>query len=339
NLTAGSAQTGWAAPAPPSAANPDTTIISIGKSIKIQVVDKNKKEGESVEVMVNSDNEKLSQEIERAVREALEKAGNVDVEMDINHQRISEQLQKANAELARAMQEIAEQMKGLDNDKSEEQKETRRELEAAQRELEAAQRELEREMRNIEGSKSPKTIRIEIKDEANAPKTQEPARNKGLSVKTRYLLFDMGVSTYLHDGSYTLPNNLEQFEQRYGRSLDYNLYAFKQKLSFAQKHLNLTYGLGFNFSNYSFENPITLQKNTNPLVVTIDESRNYRKNKLVTTFINVPVMVGFETNPRKPNKSIRLSGGVFGGALLGSHTRQKDKEDGNIKVRDDFNLN
>ncbi len=334
-------------PVAPAAPN-DTTIINVGKTIKVQIVDKNKKGkkgDDDIEISVDSENEKLSEEIENAVREALKGLENIDVDIDIDHDQIADQLRNAQQQMETAKRQLQEQINRLkeENNAGNEEaqranEEAQRELEEAQREMENAQRELEREMRTMERQNLEDNVRVEVHTDAHAhaPNAEVKKMNR---VKTRYLLFDMGVSTYLHEGSFNLPSELEAFEQRYGRSLDYNLHVFKQRVGFAKNHVNLLYGLGFNFSNYSFENPITLLKNTNPLEITLNENIDYRKNKLVTTSVNVPVMINFETNPRKAKKSFRIGAGVYGGLLIGSHTRQKSNEEGNDKVRDDFNLN
>ncbi|OWY20741.1 hypothetical protein C7N43_08140 [Sphingobacteriales bacterium UPWRP_1] len=333
-------------PAPPAQpGQPDTTTIKIGKSIQIKVVDKDKKEKPDAEeqtyrIDVETDNDELGEEIERAVREALQGLNNVEVELDIDHKEIARQMQRAQEEIGRAQKELAEQMRRLNEDEQGRQnEEAKRELENARRELEDAQREIEQEMRELQREmEDDKQIQINIgKEKHEMPEAK--AQHKFPRIKTRWVLFDMGVSTYMNNGSFNMPLELENFDQRYGRSLNYQLHVFRQRVGLVKNNVNLLYGLGFDFSNYSFENPITLLKNSNPLEVTIDNAIDYKKNKLVTTALNIPLMLNFETNPRRPGKSFRLSAGVYGGLLIGSHTRQKSEELGNNKERDDYNLN
>lgn len=330
-------------PLPP--AQPDTTTIKIGKSIQIRVVDKNKKEnpekaGTNYRIDVETDNGDLGTEIEKAVREALKDLDNVEIDLDIDHEQIARQMQRAQEEINRAQNELTEQMRRMNlEQQTAETEEAKRELEQARKELEDAQREIELEMHKLE-EEMEQNRKIRINIGSDSPKQPEAkATHKYPRIKTRWVLFDMGVSTYMNNGSFNMPSELEQFDQRYGRSLNYQLHVFRQRVGLVKNNVNLLYGLGFDFSNYSFENPITLLRNTNPLETSIDNAIDYKKNKLVTTALNVPLMLNFETNPRRPGKSFRLSAGVYGGLLIGSHTRQKSEEFGNNKERDDYNLN
>lgn len=339
-------------PVPPAAPPSDTTVINVGKTIKVQIVDKNKKakgEKEELEIKVDSDNFELSEEIEAAIREAFKGLENINVDIDIDHNKIEEQLREAQRQMQRAKEELRNQLnrmreqQDLDNEEAQrEMEEAEREMEEAQRELEEAQEELQRELEMLQEQELKDRVRVKVRTHPDSEEAVHEIihkEKKKSRIKTRYILFDMGVSTYLNNGSFNMPDELSNFEQRYGRSLDYNLHAFRQKISFAQNHLNISYGLGFNFSNYSFDNPITLVKNTNPLEVLVNENMDYKKNKLVTTVMNIPLMFGYESNPKKSKKSFRIGAGVYGGLLIGAHTRQKSDEEGNDKVRDDFNLN
>lgn len=336
-------------PAPPQAPmpplEPDTTTIKIGKNIQVRVVDKNKmkdndKDGQNYRIDVETENEELGARIEQAVREALKGLDNIDIDLDIDHEGIANQMKRAQKEMERAQKQLSDQMRRLDEEKTNESnEEVKRELEDARRELEDAQRELDEELRNMQQElEDNQDVIINIGKDGNCEPEVKNVRNNS-RIKTRWILFDMGVSTYLDNGSFNLSPELDQFDQRYGRSLNYQLHVFKQRIGLIKNNVNLLYGLGFDFSNYSFENPITLVKNSNPLFVDVESTIDYKKNKLVTTALNVPLMLNFETNPNHPGKSFRLSAGVYGGLLIGSHTRQKSEEFGNHKERDDYNLN
>jgi hypothetical protein len=62
---------------------------------------------------------------------------------------------------------------------------------------------------------------------------------------------------------------------------------------------------------------------------------------LKSTFVNVPLLLEFNTN-KNPEKSFHLAFGVIGGFKLGSRTRQILEQNGEeIKLinKDDYNLN
>lgn len=157
-------------------------------------------------------------------------------------------------------------------------------------------------------------------------------------VSTRWILFDIGINTLLQDGSFDFTDEAAPFELAYGKSWNFNIHLFRQRLSLYKNKVNLLYGASFEFYNYRFNDPITLIPNVSPLEVTINEGIEYKKNKLFTSFISAPLMLNYESNPRHPKKSFHLSIGAFGGLRLGGHTKQKTEEMGKVKIKDDFNL-
>ena len=189
------------------------------------------------------------------------------------------------------------------------------------------------------GDKGDDEIEINIKDNDDDDDDDDDDNDSFKRIKTRWLMLDIGINSFMQDGKFGVSGDESVLELNAGKSFDFNLYVFKQRIGIVQNHVNLMYGLGFDFSNYGFAQNISLNKNTNPLTVTaLPEDMELKKNKLHTTFVNVPLMINFETN-RKKSKSFRASAGVYGGVLLGGKTKQKDSHGDVTKIKDDFNVN
>ncbi len=157
-------------------------------------------------------------------------------------------------------------------------------------------------------------------------------------VRTRHFMLDIGSNTYLSDGKFNLPNELNNMELDYGKSVNINLHLFRQRIGLIGRNLNFMYGLELAWNNYHFSESITLVHDADELTI-VEDNINFKKNALGTTFLQLPVLLNIETNPNNLNKSFRLSAGVYGGVLLGARTKQKSSERGKVKIRDDFNLN
>jgi len=157
-------------------------------------------------------------------------------------------------------------------------------------------------------------------------------------IQTRYFMLDIGSNTYLSDGKFNLPNELNNMELDYGKSVNINLHLFRQRIGLIGKNLNFMYGLELTWNNYHFAEDITLIHDVDELTI-VEENINFKKNAFSTTFLQVPVLLNIETNPNKLSRSFRLSAGVYGGVLLGARTKQKSSEKGKVKIKDDFNLN
>ena len=148
-------------------------------------------------------------------------------------------------------------------------------------------------------------------------------------------LLDIGFSTYLHDGSLNLPADLDNFDQTFGGSWNINLHAFRQRLPIIKNAVGLEYGLTIAWKQYRFSNDFRILEDTIPFSVE-DDGTSYRKNKLKTTFLEVPVMLTITPNSKS---NFYLSGGVYGGVLLNAKQKLRDEDGNRTRIRDDFNLN
>lgn len=148
-------------------------------------------------------------------------------------------------------------------------------------------------------------------------------------------LLDVGFSTYLFDGSLNLPAEIDDFDLRYGGSLNFNLHVIRHRLPIVRRNLSIEYGLTVSWMQYRFSNDFRILENTT-VFTTEDDGTAYRKNKLKTTFLNIPLML---TLTPSGNKSFYLSAGVYGGILVGSKQKLRTESGETFRIRDDFNLN
>jgi hypothetical protein len=73
----------------------------------------------------------------------------------------------------------------------------------------------------------------------------------------------------------------------------------------------------------------------------IDPIASVKKNKLVASYLTVPLLIEFNTS-QNPKKTVHLAIGVIGGLRLGSHVKLVKEVEGKetkTKLRNDFNLN
>lgn len=151
----------------------------------------------------------------------------------------------------------------------------------------------------------------------------------------RFSMLDIGVSTYLYDGGFDLPPDLESFEQLYGGSLNINWHLFRHRLPIAKRKFGIEYGLTLAWNSYKFDNDFEILENTETFQ-TIPLDKPVKKNKLKTTFLEVPVMLTWVPGKRE---SYFVSAGVYGGLMIGSKQKIKFEDGDKRKIRDDFNLN
>lgn len=148
-------------------------------------------------------------------------------------------------------------------------------------------------------------------------------------------LLDIGFSTYLHDGNLNLPRELDDFDLLYGGSININWHVIRHRVRLIKSDLRFEYGLTLSWMQYKFSNDFRILEDTSPLTLQ-DDGIDYKKNKLKTTFLEIPFMLTIAPGKRK---SFYLSGGYFVGFLIGSKQKLKTQDGDKTKIKDDFNLN
>lgn len=155
--------------------------------------------------------------------------------------------------------------------------------------------------------------------------------------------FGMGVNGWLSNGNIAMPKGQEYMRLNYGKSLNFQLNPFEKDIHIYKDYINLVTGIGFEWNQYEFSNKTRLNPDSSYTYGVIDSTNtfNYKKNRLKSTFVNVPVLLEFNTN-KDPKKAFHLAFGVIGGYKLGSRTRQIGTQNGQeirIIKKDDYNLN
>lgn len=192
-----------------------------------------------------------------------------------------------------------------------------------------------------EENTSEKSLTVEFKVAENADTTKNSI--------TRWFTLGLGVNPILNNGKFTLPNtpNYNDWDLRIGKSTNVDLGIIQQKFNLINHKLYLYSGLGLDINKYMFENNFIIDANANNWQ-TLPVTGSVKKNRLTTTYLQIPLMFNFESST-KHYQSIRISAGGFAGLRLGSNQKLKfRKKKDNIyskkakkiyKERDNFNLN
>ncbi len=145
---------------------------------------------------------------------------------------------------------------------------------------------------------------------------------------TNWAGIDLGVNGFLSaDGKFDLGDENESLEVEYiqSRSISFNFWEHKSRL--AGDYFGLITGMGLQYNNYRLKNDYTLASGKDTLVAFMDSTIDLRKNKFRTTWLNVPLLLEFNTS-RDREKSFHLAAGVVGGLHLGSMFKQKYGQNG-----------
>jgi len=187
------------------------------------------------------------------------------------------------------------------------------------------------------------STRINVKDLKD---TKEVTSKKKTKFKGHWSGFELGLNNYVNsDFSSSLDPSFKYMDLNTNKSLNVNLNFIQYDLGFGTDKAGLVTGMGFEFSNYFFDGNNNIRKDENGQIVEFipafvtEPGATMIKSKLATTCLTVPLLIEFQIPAGK--KRIHLSGGVIGGAKIGSSTKIVYKERGDRqkdKVKDDFNI-
>ncbi len=117
-----------------------------------------------------------------------------------------------------------------------------------------------------------------------------------------------------------------------GFSRHFNFYFMIDKPSKNNQHVSVAYGAGLGSSNMFFKNKyINLKSPTSTLPftdVTTASVNHFKKFKLTTIFLEIPLELRYATNPATPDKGYKFAAGIKAGYLITAYTKGKDALDG-----------
>lgn len=158
------------------------------------------------------------------------------------------------------------------------------------------------------------------------------------TIKTQYLSFRMGINNYLNEGRLNDAPQLTDLELINSKSLNIGFGLVNTRVDIIKHYVRFNAGLLYDINNYRFQTDARLTPRIDSLAFTPKETnQNVSKNKLLATYLMLPVNIQFATH-KESKKAFSASAGFRVGYRLGAHTKQviDNKKE---KTRDDFNLN
>jgi hypothetical protein len=114
-------------------------------------------------------------------------------------------------------------------------------------------------------------------------------------------------------------------------SRGFNAYVMMNKPFKNSPKLSAAFGLGISTSSMFFSNmSVDVHSLTTSLPFTnLDSSNHFKKYKLSTAYLELPVELRYTFDPLNENKSIKIAIGAKVGTLLNAHTKAKSPVDKN----------
>ena len=126
-----------------------------------------------------------------------------------------------------------------------------------------------------------------------------------------------------YDRWFEIPDSIKNHQNGFSRGG--NIYVMMDKPFKGNPRFSAAFGIGVATSNMYFERySIDIKSTTIKLPFnSLDTLDHFKKYKLATAFVDVPIELRFTANPEKNNKSIKAALGFKVGALMSVHTKGK----------------
>ena len=152
---------------------------------------------------------------------------------------------------------------------------------------------------------------------------------------------DLGVNFLVNsDNKMKYPANDEWIELDQAHSLSWRFNLFEQKIRIVKDYAGIITGVSLVYNSYSFDKNVALFANSDSTFAVLDTVTQYRKNELRATYLQVPLMLEFNTS-NDPERTFHVAAGIIGGWKIGSQYKQRFESEGKeykVKVSDDYNL-
>ncbi len=166
-------------------------------------------------------------------------------------------------------------------------------------------------------------------------------RSKKHKFKGHWAGFDLGVNGYVDkDFNINIPDEYNYLDLKYEKSIDVNINFFEQNINLINNKFGLVTGLGLRWNNYRFSNNVILSPDSAGIYGYYDDTRDWRKSKLVVNYLTLPLFFEYQTNRFSNKNSFHIAAGVVAGWRYATHTKQLYFDNGRQKPkqRDDFHL-
>jgi Outer membrane protein beta-barrel domain len=126
-----------------------------------------------------------------------------------------------------------------------------------------------------------------------------------------------------------MPDSISSHQQGFSRG--FNAYFMLDKPFRSSPKFSIGFGLGISTSNIVFKRTDVDLKSVSPLLpfTHVDSANHFKKYKLATGYLEIPIEFRYSSKPLEPNKSFKAALGLRVGALVNAHTKGKILQDKN----------
>jgi hypothetical protein len=167
----------------------------------------------------------------------------------------------------------------------------------------------------------------ELNDTVDASNGVKDDDERNYSNDGRWSGIDFGTTMLMNPSFQASFPNDKQWENDPAKSFLWNWNITDYRFNLYKEHIGITTGLGLQFMQVGFRNNYLLNENADSIWVVSDTVNNYTKNKLRATYLQIPLLLEFNTNSDE-DKSFHVQAGIVGGVRIGSNIKRKIENEG-----------
>lgn len=187
--------------------------------------------------------------------------------------------------------------------------------------------------------KDEKSITIKLGDQSKDDNSADEDHKSQGKFSSQFIAarFDIGLSTYTDNGSFTLSPANSFLERETWKSSNFGFEFFQIGYRFSS-YFKIYAGAGLDWNHMRLKNNITIQQEKPTLSYTTD-AVDYKKNRFSSQYLRIPLSVQLRTKQDKNGDKLNFVFGPEIGFLLNGKVKQVSSENGKDKFKDDYNLN
>jgi len=166
--------------------------------------------------------------------------------------------------------------------------------------------------------------------------TSYRSKAPGFSFGLTFTRFDIGLTTLNDNGSFKLSPTNQFLNYRSWRSSNIGFDILQLGYRFNSSFRIYTSG-GFDWTNLRLRESVTILRDQPSLSYTADNIK-YRKNRLSSTYIRVPVAFDFRTKDDDDGRRFHFVGAFEMGVLISSSLKQESDTNGDVKLSGNYNF-
>jgi hypothetical protein len=173
-------------------------------------------------------------------------------------------------------------------------------------------------------------------DKRSTDSLKHVSKAPGFNAGFTFARFDLGLTTLIDNGSFTLSpqNEFLKYKTIKSNNVGFDIVQVGYRFNSAFK-VNLSGGFDWNLIR--LQEDVTILQKTTPLDYRMD-SIQYSKNRFSSVYLRIPLAFDFRTKEDDSGNKFHIVVGPEAGFLLNGRVKQKSAELGKRKFDDDYNF-